>query len=1170
MSLSKLITRVMLLLVCGAFFAAAAQAQYRASIQGVVTDPAGAVVSGATLTLTNLETSQKLTATSDDSGIYNFNALPPSRYSLTIEKTGFKKKILENVGVIAEQANALNIQLEIGEVTQSVTVNGDSTPLIDAETASVNGTISGNQIQHMPSFGRDAFQLIQLAPGVFGDGAQGNGGGGQNLPGTQGPGATGGNQGIFQTENGPQALAAGQQYENNSITIDGISTTSAVWGGTTIITPSEDSIQEIKVVSNGYDAENGRFSGAQIQVISKSGTNQFHGSLFLDAHRPGLNAFQRFNGTNTSVLRDENRFNQFGGSVGGPIWKNKVFFFFNYETVRNPNSSSTGNGWYETPAFAALAPSGSIAAKYLTFPGSGVVSTGINPSTCADAGLAEGVNCRTITGQGLNIGTPLTTGLGTQDMGWTSPTTPGTGGDGKGGANNLGTVADIANYQTSSATTASKAQYNGRLDADVTAKDRIGFAIYYVPQSASFLNGGARAYNFFHHSQINEAFSAIWNHTFSSTLLNEARVNAAGWRWNEVSSNPQSPVGLPSDFIDNLGSIGAPNSFGPNVGSILNQWTYSFKDVATKIYGPHTIKFGGEVTRLFYLNDCAGCGVPSYNFFNLWDFLNDAPHNEGGGFNPFTGAPTTLRQDDRTDIWGLFVQDDFKLRRNLTLNLGLRWSYFGPLSSKEGNMFVAVPGAGANYLTGLTVRKGNSWNAQKGNFGPQIGVAWSPTSLFGHQFQNRLVIRGGYGLNYNQEEIAISANIGGNPGLVVFPTLSQNTPDPTSCVQPLPNCGIIYAVSSNVHSLLGYPANPSATLSIGSNGLPTTGTVGVNIFPRDLPTMLTHHYSLDAQYDLGHDFVASLGYQGSLSRNTYFHENPNAVPATLGFTLNPQIGGGDYWGVNGRGNYNALLAELKHRFSRQFMADAQFTWAKTMDTSSAPYSEQYFPYNLSLNYGRSDYNVGKAFKLFGMWQPVFFHGSRSWMEKVAGGWSLSGILNLHTGFPWSPVVNFGGSGSLYCGACNYTQLLPTAYLGGAGSSTSNDQFKTGSNYPNGGAAYFSAPTPCSPTQTTNCFTAYNGSNFGTALPLTGIRRNSLNGPGYRDVDMTLAKAFGLPNIPVLGENAKFEFRIDAYNLFNNLNFDPTRIVNDINAPGFGRDTSALGARTVTMSARFSF
>src|SRR6267378_4185694 len=444
---SKSVLRFVLVLSSLFFLTLSAHAQYRASLRGTVTDPQGNVVVGTTVTLTNTDTNATLVSTSDDNGIYQFNALPPAPYRLAVEHPGFKKKVLEHVQIIPEQPNALDLPLEVGDVQQTVTVS-ETTQALDTETANLSGTVNSNEIQHLPSFGRDVFQLIQLAPGVFGNGAQGGGGNGVNIPGTQGPGATGGNQGIFQTENGPQALAAGQQYENNGIMIDGISTTSAVWGGTTIITPSEESVESVKVVSTGYDAENGRFSGAQIQVTSKSGTNQFHGSLFFDAHRPGLNAFQRFNGSGNSVLKDENRFNQFGGSVGGPIWKNKIFFFFAYETVRNPNSSSTGNGWYETPAFAALAPSGSIAAKYLSFPGSGVVSAGINNSTCADAGLTEGVNCRTIPGQGLNIGTPLTTGLGTQDMGWTSPTSPGTGGDGQGGANNLGTVADIANFQT--------------------------------------------------------------------------------------------------------------------------------------------------------------------------------------------------------------------------------------------------------------------------------------------------------------------------------------------------------------------------------------------------------------------------------------------------------------------------------------------------------------------------------------------------------------------------------------------------------------------------------------------------------------------------------------------------------------------------------------------------
>src|SRR6266849_6679919 len=399
-----------LLVVLLSFCAVSTYAQYRASIQGVVTDPDGASISGATVTLKNLETNQTQTATTDANGIYNFNALPPSTYSVTVEKTGFKKKVLENVGFIPEQANALNIQLDVGEVTQSITVSGDSTPLIDTETASLNGVVSANQIQHLPSFGRDVLKLAQLAPGSFADGSQGQAGGGFNLPGTQtGGGASGGADGIFKTENGAQVIANGQQTENNGISIDGISTTSAVWGGSTIVTPSEDSVDSVKVLSNAYDAENGRFSGAQIQITSKSGSNDIHGSLFITAHQPNLNAFQRFNGANRAVTRDNNKFEQFGGSVGGPIWKNKIFAFFNYETVREPFSPLLGNGWFDAPAFAALAPAGSIAAKYLSFPVNGVVGTLNTAATCATAGLTEGVNCRTIPGQGLNIGSPLTT-----------------------------------------------------------------------------------------------------------------------------------------------------------------------------------------------------------------------------------------------------------------------------------------------------------------------------------------------------------------------------------------------------------------------------------------------------------------------------------------------------------------------------------------------------------------------------------------------------------------------------------------------------------------------------------------------------------------------------------------------------------------------------------------
>ena len=1137
MPFGKFVLRIAFFLASLTVIVSGAHAQYRASLRGTVIDAQGNAVSGATVTLKNKDTAATLVSTSDDNGIYQFNALPPAPYSLTAEHPGFKKKVLEQVQIIPEQANSLDLPLDVGDVQETVTVS-ETTQALDTETANLSGTVTSNQIEHLPSFGRDVLKLAQLAPGSFADGSQASGNDNYNLPGTQtGGGQSGGADGIFKTENGAQIISNGQQSESNGISIDGISTTSAVWGGATVVTPSEDSVESVKILTNNYDAENGRYSGAQIQIISKGGTNDVHGSLFLTTHQPNLNAYQRFNGEGLAVTRDDNKFEQFGGSVGAPIWKNKIFAFFNYETVREPVTNITGNSWYETPAFAALAPAGSIAAQYLSFPGNGVVGT-LNPSaTCKTAGLTEGVNCVTIPGQGLNIGSPLTTPLGTQDTTWQSSANPGVGGG-------LSNVADIANYNTINPTKFTAAQYNGRLDANVTAKDRLFFAIYYVPLEKDNYNGN-RGYDIFHHSQVNEAYSGIWDRIFSTTFLNEARVNAASWRWNEINSNPQSPVGFPTDNIDPTANI-TLNSFGPPVGSILDQWTYGLKDVATWIHGRHTVKFGGDLTRLQYLQDCPGCGVPSYRFFNIWDFLNDAPQQENGNFNPNTGAPTTIRQDDREDIYGVFVQDDFKLRQNLTINIGLRWSLFGPLYDKHNNMFQAIPGAGADFLTGLVVQRGNSWNPQYDNFGPQIGFAWSPG-----RFNSKLVLRGGYGLNYDGEQIAISSNIVNNPGLAVSPTFI--IPTPTS-----PNPGIVYALSSGVRDLNGFPANPNAIATFGPNGLPTTGSVNVQIFPGTLPTSRVHHYSADVQYDLGHQIIASLGYQGSLARDNYFHQNPLAVPAALGYALNPQIGGGDYWALNGKANYNAMLAELKHQFAQHFSADAQFTWSKCMDNDSAPYSEQPYPFNPSLNYGRCDYNVGKAFKVFGVWQPVFFHGSNAWMERIAGGWTLSGIFNIHSGFPWSPMVSVNG-GNTYCTQCGYGSLFPATYLGGAGQSTSNSAFETvaNSNFPNGGAAYF-APTT---------YAAF----LGTSLPpAPGVHRNSLNLPGYKSLDMSLSKGFGLPKERVLGENARLELRVDTYNLLNNLNLNPNDISNNIGSSNFGTITGALGGRVITLGARFSF
>ena len=606
-----------------------------------------------------------------------------------------------------------------------------------------------------------------------------------------------------------------------------------------------------------------------------------------------------------------------------------------------------------------------------------------------------------------------------------------------------------------------------------------------------------------------------------------------------------------------------------------------------RLWASHTIKFGADFTNLHYLND--PIGRPNYNFYNIWDFLNDAPSVEAGSFNTATGFPGGMRQDNRENLFGAFVQDDWKIRPNLTLHAGIRYSWFGGLYTTQDNLSRVVFGAGADVLTGLAVHVGgNLWTPQKGNFGPQFGLNWSP-----EMFHSKLVVRGGYGLNFNQEEIAISANSGGNPPVQGYYNFSSVSPSEI-------NPNILYGISSSPTSLTGFASNPATKTTYTSTNLPAGGNGNVSAFGNTtggLPTAYTEHYSLDTEYDFGHNIVASLGYQGSSSHHMITQLNENAAALAKGLQLNPLLTGVDFYPNAGSSNNNAMLAELKHPIAHHFQADAQFMWAKSMDTDSGPYTEDpYYPLNPSYAWGRSDFNVGKSFKAFGLWQPVIFKGSNGWMEKVLGGWSISAIYNFHTGFPWSP--NFGTAQSLYCSNCGYYNLRPQ-YLGGAGNSTSNAQFEKGTNYGNYAAviaaqnltkAAVNNPA-CVPGSAhyPGCLTVvaysnkfFNVPNFQEAMtgsfpsvaaalpPPPGMSRNSFNGPHYQDVDASITKAFGFPKAKVIGDNANLEIRADFFNLFNNLNLNPGSISNNINSTNFGQDTAALGARTISFQGRFSF
>jgi hypothetical protein len=286
--------------------------------------------------------------------------------------------------------------------------------------------------------------------------------------------------------------------------------------------------------------------------------------------------------------------------------------------------------------------------------------------------------------------------------------------------------------------------------------------------------------------------------------------------------------------------------------------------------------------------------------------------------------------------------------------------------------------------------------------------------------------------------------------------------------------------------------------------------------------------------DFGHSLVGNVGYEGSSTHHSQYNYDATALGDIEGAPQNPLVNSVNTFGAQGKANNNMLLAGLKHQFAHGFSAEGQYSWAHSMDTDSGPYSRDAYLYNTRYSYGRSDYDIKNSFKAFGVWQPVFFHGSHNWAEKVVGGWSFSGIATMHSGYGWTPV--YTAPHQIYCNTCNYGYVsLRPAYRGGGGRDLSNQAFETGSNFTNPGAIqtgannnlfvdnYFAVPDYSA------AITDNSGQATNNYVPAPGIIRNSFPGPGYRNVDFTAAKAFGLPKMRVLGENAKFEIKANMFN-----------------------------------------
>jgi hypothetical protein len=1181
MKLRRIIVQGLLLLACIAVFVPNSQAQFRASIQGTVLDAKGGAVAGAKVTATDQATGVSHDTVTNDLGFYRVNELPPGTYTVLVEATGFKQSVSKDLVVEAEQPQGLDVKLDIGAVNEQVTVSANNEGL-QTEDASVATSISRLEVERLPEFGRDPYELVRLVPGVFGDGARtgnGNSAGFPNGPGsvggTGGPG--GSNTAIFQTENQQPISANGQRPTSNDYSVDGVSVNSLQWGGAAVITPSIESVQEINVITADYDAADGRSSGAHINVITKSGSNQFHGAGFFQYQTPNLNAYNKFNGFNTGsdtpdpTVRNDNAFRQFGGSLGGPVIKNKFFFFFNYEGLRD-NATTFSNQWVDTPQFDALvlgARPNTPIATILSSKGIAPRVVQVLPTTCTDWAPIGGTPiCQVVpgtNGDAVNIGSPGAA-YGTYIHSFDG------GAAGKvGGGLTTDPEFQFAQIALPNQTTGN--QYNIRADY-TQGKNSFAVSTFLTHFNGFSADSAAQGRPMADTNSKRFSPSAFlsWVRTFTPTLTNEARFNFTRFAFDELAANPQTDFGIPRIEIQGLPISGQRIDFGAAQGDtspgIFAQNTFGFRDMVSKIYHQHAMRFGFEVSREQDNDDLFGSSRPDYVFQEPWNFANGTPIFEALSVAPSTGGPSDAARHFRTSDYGIFFQDDWKFRPNLTFNIGFRYEYYGPPTDALGQLQNLIPGSGPTGLqTATAVTPHQMWHSTRRNLGPRLGFAWSPD-----RFHSKAVVRGGFGIAFDRFGNIAFDNTRNNPPLVANYGICCGTAS-TEFGSPFKDGQILFATGTS-NSPLSYPANPALITPLDpATNLPTIlpgqGPPDIWSNPVNMPIPYIYLYSLQVEYTLPKNWIATIGYQGSSSHKLlrivdlkYFYPVPNPFINNV-FTFTP----------DSNANFNALNVQLEHRFQHGFLANVIYTYSKSMDQVSAEGpgfgTNQTYPIDQRTEWGPSDYNATNYVRVYGLWDLPIFRNRHDFAGKVFGGWQLNGTFLFHSGFPWTPVAD---NACPVLGSQNICPIRPIGYLGGGGHNDSNSSFvaPASSNFPNASTSYFNLATNLAPGE----------------IPFPGIGRNSFIGPRYSAFDFSVVKQFGLPSMRFLGENAKIDLRLNAYNAFNKLNVAPLTFGSSSTVVSFccggtgaggpqpnrqfGIGTQGLSGRTIELQGRISF
>ena len=1041
-------------------WAAPAGAQItRGAISGTVRDVMGAVIPGATVTVTNTETNASRTALTDALGFYRVAALEPGPYSVRAELSGFSTVENRDLRVSTATEVTLNVELPVGRIGEALTVTGKREAVeLNKTNPTIGLTSTARQAVELPlSAGRNINNLVLLTPNTF------------NVTAT--PGGTNVGQGGY--------VVNGQRSRNNNYMIDGSDNNDiSVTIATSQIVP--EAVAEFQVLTNPYNVEFGRNSGAQINLITKSGTNSFKGEVWDYYTTNGL--YSLSNVEKASGLAKPARFNrhQFGLDIGGPIIKDRMFFFALYQHDLQRPGSHPSTTTIRIPTAAGFAALRNVA-----------LGSGQTPAS-RQAVLDRLGFLQDVYGQGVSLRNPTTTLVNGVPIETAQVNAP---------------IVDPSTYKSpllrldyrigNADNLTARYSYNGRVDDNAISNCNFG-ALFCGRQDLK---------------DTNAALSET--HMFGSQLVNEFRFSLVRRDLKFPENDPSSPTAN----ITGLFQIGGDSNFPQ--GRISN--AYQFSDTATWMRNRHAIKLGADIRYNKLTNTAAFDSKGTFTFNSLQDYVNNLAAT-------FQQALQTASFEAKQWQTFFFVQDDFRVRPDLTLNLGLRYE----LSTIPLGFFGATDADSLGALVPPPVKKDTN------NWAPRVGFAWSPRSGGRILGDGKTVIRGGYGIGYDVLFYNLLTVDASNYPRVVVPRLF------------------------NVQNV--YP-----------NLIPVTGTAIFNPLAawtnsdENTQNPLAHFFSLSVQRQFS-DFIVEMGYTGSRSLHgiNQIDINPatvvtpqqaalvastgnvNAIPNVQARRLFPQFGsrvripsdvGPNGVDTEARSHYDAGFVSVNKRFSHGIQFGASYTLSRLTSNNDGSLSEggttrgssqrpqDYF--DIAAEWSRSQFDRPHRFVVHYIWEVP--GPSSGVLKQVLGGWQIAGVTQGQSGRPLTILTGVDSNGDGNTGS-DRPNIDP------------NGTFvwdKDNKGFTNNG--YYTAPLG------TNKLPLANALGNGNAP------RNSERGAPFWNTDLSLLKRF------YLGPR-QFHLRADVLNAFNQDRYDNP--VNLMNSPSFGQNTNDWGRRSVLLSAKF--